>query len=49
MTADDIFAWAHNGEGQLGNATTVSRYDSVKILKDGFGDQGRSRITSYAC
>ncbi|MFF4449521.1 RCC1-like domain-containing protein [Streptomyces sp. NPDC001502] len=35
VTADDVFTWGHNGEGQLGNGTTVPRYDSVKILKEG--------------
>ncbi|MFI1978505.1 RCC1-like domain-containing protein [Streptomyces wedmorensis] len=35
VTADDVFAWGHNGEGQLGNGTTVSRYESVKILNEG--------------
>ncbi|MFD0123611.1 RCC1-like domain-containing protein [Streptomyces virginiae] len=35
VTADDVFTWGHNGEGQLGNGTTVPRYESVKILKEG--------------
>ncbi|MET8976505.1 sialidase [Streptomyces sp. NPDC004539] len=35
VTADDVFTWGNNSEGQLGNGTTVSRYDSVKILKEG--------------
>ncbi len=35
VTADDVFTWGHNGEGQLGNGTTVSRYDSVRILTEG--------------
>ncbi|WP_416969632.1 RCC1-like domain-containing protein [Streptomyces sp. 4F14] len=35
VTADDVFTWGHNGEGQLGNGTTVSRFDSVKILQEG--------------
>ncbi|MBB4985329.1 RCC1-like domain-containing protein [Streptomyces nymphaeiformis] len=35
VTADDVFAWGHNGEGQLGNGTTVSRFESVKILNEG--------------
>ncbi|MFE3249307.1 RCC1-like domain-containing protein [Streptomyces sp. NPDC059209] len=35
VTAANVFTWGHNGEGQLGNGTTVSRYDSVKILKEG--------------
>ncbi|MGW2020333.1 RCC1 domain-containing protein [Streptomyces sp. NPDC001927] len=40
LTADDVFAWGHNGEGQLGNGTTVPRYDSVKILKEGAAIKG---------
>ncbi|MFB7939496.1 sialidase [Streptomyces sp. NPDC056049] len=35
VTADEVFAWGHNGEGQLGNGTTVSRFESVKILDEG--------------
>lgn len=35
VTADEVFAWGHNGEGQLGNGTTVSRFESVKILNEG--------------
>jgi len=35
VTADDVFAWGHNGEGQLGNGTTVARFESVKILNEG--------------
>ncbi|MFE7778190.1 RCC1-like domain-containing protein [Streptomyces sp. NPDC057445] len=35
VTADDVFTWGHNGEGQLGNGTTVARYESVKILSEG--------------
>lgn len=35
VTADEVFTWGHNGEGQLGNGTTVSRYESVKILNEG--------------
>ncbi|KQX56140.1 MULTISPECIES: RCC1 domain-containing protein [unclassified Streptomyces] len=35
VTADDVFAWGNNSEGQLGNGTTVSRYESVKILNEG--------------
>ncbi|MET8506728.1 RCC1-like domain-containing protein [Streptomyces sp. NPDC015232] len=35
VTADEVFAWGHNGEGQLGNGTTVSRFESVKILEEG--------------
>ncbi|HEY8987174.1 MAG TPA: sialidase [Streptomyces sp.] len=35
VTADDVFTWGNNSEGQLGNGTTVSRFDSVKILKEG--------------
>ncbi|MFJ2093618.1 RCC1-like domain-containing protein [Streptomyces sp. NPDC087901] len=35
VTADDVFTWGHNGEGQLGNGTTVARYESVKILDEG--------------
>lgn len=35
VTADDVFAWGYNAEGQLGDGTTVARYDSVKILKEG--------------
>ncbi|MFF8379557.1 RCC1-like domain-containing protein [Streptomyces sp. NPDC015661] len=35
VTADDVFAWGHNGEGQLGNGTTVPRFESVKILNEG--------------
>lgn len=33
--ADDVYTWGHNGEGQLGNGTTVARYESVKILNEG--------------
>ncbi|MFC8510297.1 RCC1 domain-containing protein [Streptomyces sp. NPDC057411] len=35
VTADEVFAWGHNGEGQLGNGTTVSRFESVRILDEG--------------
>ncbi|MFD3653680.1 RCC1-like domain-containing protein [Streptomyces sp. NPDC058620] len=35
VTADDVYTWGHNGEGQLGNGTTVPRYESVKILNEG--------------
>ncbi|WP_338681583.1 sialidase [Streptomyces acidiscabies] len=35
VTADDVFTWGNNSEGQLGNGTTVSRFDSVKILQEG--------------
>ncbi|MCZ0981533.1 hypothetical protein O1L60_28465 [Streptomyces diastatochromogenes] len=35
VTADDVVTWGFNGEGQLGNGTTVARYDSVKILNQG--------------
>ncbi|MCX5001063.1 sialidase [Streptomyces sp. NBC_00638] len=35
VTADDVFTWGHNSEGQLGNGTTVSRFESVKILREG--------------
>ncbi|MFJ9580582.1 RCC1-like domain-containing protein [Streptomyces sp. NPDC101191] len=35
VTADEVFAWGHNSEGQLGNGTTVSRFESVKILNEG--------------
>ncbi|SEC32993.1 sialidase [Streptomyces sp. TLI_105] len=35
VTADDVFTWGHNGEGQLGNGTTVARFESVKILNEG--------------
>lgn len=35
VTADDVFTWGHNGEGQLGNGTTVARYESVRILGEG--------------
>lgn len=35
VTADEVFTWGHNGEGQLGNGTTVSRFESVKILDEG--------------
>ncbi|MEV6380495.1 sialidase [Streptomyces sp. NPDC051773] len=31
VTADDVFTWGHNSEGQLGNGTTVSRFDSVQV------------------
>ncbi|MFD5064788.1 RCC1-like domain-containing protein [Streptomyces sp. NPDC058394] len=40
VTADDVFTWGHNGEGQLGNGTTVSRYESVKILNEGSAIKG---------
>ncbi|MFJ7493935.1 RCC1 domain-containing protein [Streptomyces sp. NPDC097727] len=40
VTADDVVTWGHNGEGQLGNGTTVSRYDSVKILNEGSAIKG---------
>ncbi|MEV6688022.1 hypothetical protein AB0N28_22195 [Streptomyces sp. NPDC051130] len=32
FTDDDVFTWGNNSEGQLGNGSTVSRYESVKIL-----------------
>ncbi|MGW7305725.1 RCC1-like domain-containing protein [Streptomyces sp. NPDC054835] len=35
VTADEVFAWGHNSEGQLGNGTTVSRFESVRILDEG--------------
>ncbi|MEU8763816.1 sialidase [Streptomyces sp. NPDC048659] len=35
VTADEVFAWGNNSEGQLGNGTTVSRFESVKILNEG--------------
>ncbi|MEU7017876.1 sialidase [Streptomyces sp. NPDC046385] len=35
VTADDVFTWGNNSEGQLGNGTTVSRFESVKILNEG--------------
>lgn len=35
VTADEVFTWGHNGEGQLGNGTTTPRYESVKIVNEG--------------
>lgn len=35
VTADDVFTWGNNGEGQLGNGTTISRYEPVTILSEG--------------
>ncbi|WP_326770766.1 sialidase (plasmid) [Streptomyces sp. NBC_01591] len=35
VTADGIYTWGHNGEGQLGNGTTVARYETVKDLDQG--------------
>lgn len=35
VTANDVFTWGHNGEGQLGNGTTIARYEPVKILSEG--------------
>lgn len=34
VTAGDVFTWGHNSEGQLGNGTTVPRYESVKVLNE---------------
>ncbi|MFH9613644.1 RCC1 domain-containing protein [Streptomyces pratensis] len=44
LSADEVYTWGHNGEGQLGNGTTVPRFESVKNL--GQGTQGRSVATS---
>ncbi|MFF2191119.1 hypothetical protein [Streptomyces sp. NPDC058155] len=27
VTAGDVFTWGNNGEGQLGNGTTIAHYD----------------------
>ncbi|MFJ5546872.1 RCC1 domain-containing protein [Streptomyces sp. NPDC093225] len=35
VTADKVFTWGDNGEGQLGNGTTTARYAPVDILDEG--------------
>ncbi|ANW17172.1 RCC1 domain-containing protein [Streptomyces clavuligerus] len=35
VIGDTVFTWGFNSEGQLGNGTTVARFESVNILKEG--------------